>query len=73
MNRTAKTGFIAKVGFNESKNWVRGDKIDQGAFRGKHLKKNCQKLWNMFPLETKMLPYSNKGSALQIFNRKQKL
>ena len=43
MNRTAKTGFKAKVGINESENWVRGDKIDQEAFRGKHLKKKCQK------------------------------
>ena len=35
-------------------------------------KKNCQKLWNSLPMDTKILPYANKNIAIHLFDRKQK-
>ena len=34
-----------------------------------YFKKNCYKLWNSLPLSIKMLPYSNKSTAIKEFNK----
>ena len=34
-----------------------------------HFKENCIKFWNLLPFEMKMLPYTNKSSAINMFNK----
>ena len=34
-----------------------------------HFRENCIKFWNLLPFEMKMLPYTNKNSAMNMFNK----
>ena len=40
---------------------------------GTEFKNMCQSLWNSLPLDLKMLPYTNKDNAYNLFNRTIKL
>ena len=34
-----------------------------------HFKENCIKFWNLLPFKMKMLPYTNKSRAINMFNK----